>query len=319
MERNDFSFFADPTLLISLNVSLSRNELESDESATLTIEIRGTGNTKLVDLPSVSIPDDLETYDPKYSERLNIASKGYKGFKKEEYLIIPRYKGVYKIPALSFSYFDLATEKYVTLKSEPLELNVLSGPENTNINSKQSSLSSAQKNDVQILNNDILFIKTEDLALEKESVPFYETGIYKGLLYLGLAGLLLPWFIFGAKNKMEKMGVFKAKNSDLKAIKKAIQNAEEAHASSNQEKVLSSVHRSLQLIITAVTGFSSAESEKSAVEKALKKKNVSEQDTKKLIGLWEKIEFARFAPVKKEDESQMISDVKTVFKNLFKS
>jgi hypothetical protein len=129
--------------------------------------------------------------------------------------------------------------------------------------------------------------------------------------------LILPWFVFGAKNKMEKMGVFKAKNSELKNIKKAIHTAELAHASSNQEEVLSSLHISLQLIVSAVTGLSSAESEKSAIEKALNKKNVAEQDSKKLISLWEKIEFARFAPVKKEDESQMISDVKTVFKNLF--
>jgi hypothetical protein len=300
-----------------LNVSLSRNELESDESATLTIEIRGTGNTKLVDLPSVSIPDHLETYDPKYAEKLNVTSRGYKGFKREEYLIIPRYKGVYKIPVISFSYFDLASEKYVTLKSEPLEINVLSGPENTAKSSINSNSSVAQKNDVELLNSDILFIKTDDLVLEKQSESFYEAAIYKVLLYLGLAGLLLPWFIFGAKNKMEKMGVFKAKNSDIKNIKKAIQKAEEAHNSSNQEGVLSALHQSLQLIISAVTGLSSAESEKSAVEKALTKKSVAEQESKKLMGLWEKIEFARFAPVKKEDESQMISDVKTVFKNLF--
>jgi len=301
----------------ALNVSLSRNELESDESATLTIEIKGTGNTKLVDLPSVTIPDDLETYDPKYAEKLNVTSRGYKGFKREEYLIIPRYKGVYKIPVISFSYFDLASEKYVTLKSEPLEINVLDGPENTVKGSKSSNPVVAQKNDVQILNNDILFIKTDDLVLDQQTEPFYKSMLYKGLLYIGFSGLILPWFVFGAKNKMEKMGVFKAKNSDLKNIKKAIHTAELAHASSNQEEVLSSLHISLQLIVSAVTGLSSAESEKSAIEKALNKKNVAEQDSKKLISLWEKIEFARFAPVKKEDESQMISDVKTVFKNLF--
>ena len=136
---------------------------------------------------------------------------------------------------------------------------------------------------------------------------------------MGLAGLILPWFVFGAKNKMDKMGVFNAKNTNVKEVKKAIQKAEEAHSASNQEEVLSALHKSMQLIVTVVTGLSSAESEKSAVEKALIKKNVAQEDVNKLIGLWEKIEFARFAPVKKEDESQMISDLKTVFKNLFNS
>ena len=300
-----------------LNVSLSRNQLESDESATLTIEIKGTGNTKLVDLPSVSIPDDLETYDPKYEERLNVTSKGYKGYKKEEYLIIPRYKGIYKIPALSFSYFDLATEEYVTLKSDPLEINVLSGPENAKTNANQSSLSSAQKNNVEVLNSDILFIKTDNLILEKQGEPFYSSSTYKVLLYVGIVGLILPWFAFGAKNKMDKMGVFRAKNTHVKGIKRTIQQAEEAHSSANQDEVLTSLHKSIQLIISAVTGLSSAESEKGAVEKALIKKKVAETDIKKLISLWEKIEFSRFAPVKKEDESQMISDLKTFFQNLF--
>lgn len=303
----------------NFEVSLSRNELESDESATLTVKISGTGNTKLVDLPEVSIPDELETYDPKYSEKLSITSKGYKGFKKEEYLIIPRYKGVYKIPSLSFSYFDLASEKYVTIKSEPLEITVLSGPENQSASAGKAKSGGVQKNDVELLNEDILFIKTENTELKKATEPFYDSVLFKVLLYLGIAGLILPWFVFGAKNKMEKLGVFKPKNVDAKAIKKTLTTADANHQAGKSDEVLAALHKTLMLMVSSITGLSIAESEKSAVEKALESKNISDSDQSILLELWEKIEYARFAPVKKEDESEMITQLKTVYKNVFKS
>lgn len=93
----------------------NKKELNADESVSYVVQIEGEGNLGLFSLPDPEIPTSLEKYDPKYSENISYGSRGMKGFRKNEYLIIPRYGGEYKIPALSFSYFDPSTEKYVTL------------------------------------------------------------------------------------------------------------------------------------------------------------------------------------------------------------
>ncbi|MCT4623328.1 MAG: BatD family protein, partial [Schleiferiaceae bacterium] len=304
----------------NFEVSLSRNELEADESATLTIKISGSGNAKLVDLPTVSIPDDLETYDPKYSESFKMGGRGYKGYKKEEYLIIPRYKGEYKIPSITFSYFDLETEKYVTQRSEPLELVVLSGPENkSNTSISSTSKSSVQKNDIELLNEDILFIKTNDLKVEKEQQPFTSSKVYNMLLYIGIAGLILPWFVFGANSQLQKRGVFKKNTSAEKRIKQELALAKKANAAGDTTEMLHKLDLATLLLVQAVSGLNAASVEKELAKKELASKGIEQGLINELLKVWEQIEFARFAPLNAKDADDLIEQTQTITDKLLKA
>ena len=47
-----------------------------------------------------------------------------------EYLAIPRHAGTYKIPGVSFSYFDIRSKSYKTLKTEEYVISVEKGTGN---------------------------------------------------------------------------------------------------------------------------------------------------------------------------------------------
>ena len=157
-----------------LLVTLSRDNVKADESITLTVEISGNGNIQLADLPEPQIPTSIERYDPKYKENISTKITGISGNKRNEYLLIPRYRGVYKIPAITFSYFDPEKEEYITLTSDDLEVNVTDGPQATN-QPGTTQPGQPDKSTVTALGEDILFIHTKSGGFKKPGKPFFNS------------------------------------------------------------------------------------------------------------------------------------------------
>lgn len=132
---------------------LEKENAKTNEPVKLTLEIIGTGNIKLIDLPEINLPAGFEIYDPNVSEEINRTGK-IGGKKKAEYLLIPRLTGKREIPSIEFSYFDLQKNSYVTQSSQPFNINVEKGE------SSSESIAGAAGSSVNNLGNDIRFIKT---------------------------------------------------------------------------------------------------------------------------------------------------------------
>ena len=90
---------------------------------TIKITVKGTGNFDRVSSPVLSSLEGWKTYTPVASFK-PADSAGYKGKKQFEQAIIPLDASIKKIPALIFSYFDIGTEKYVTLRTSPISVNI---------------------------------------------------------------------------------------------------------------------------------------------------------------------------------------------------
>lgn len=100
---------------VTMATSLSADTVNANDAITYKVTFRGTGNLKLLKAPTINFPLDFEVYDPKESRDLNITENGMAGSVSFEYLIIPRYSGDYKIPAIRFSYFDSQSNTYKTI------------------------------------------------------------------------------------------------------------------------------------------------------------------------------------------------------------
>lgn len=115
----------------TMHAGLDRTALKTNETATLTLTIRGDGNIKLLEPPEISFPAGIDRYDPKVTD--DVVKNGGKisGTKTLEYLLIPRFAGTLTIPPVEFSFFDLDTKSYRTLRSEPFVLDVKESGEKT--------------------------------------------------------------------------------------------------------------------------------------------------------------------------------------------
>jgi hypothetical protein len=62
--------------------TISTQQTRANEPITLTLEIRGTGNLKLIQNPKIEFPSNFEVYDPTVDNKVQITSNGLSGTKK---------------------------------------------------------------------------------------------------------------------------------------------------------------------------------------------------------------------------------------------
>lgn len=166
---------------------LDKPHIKTNEAVTLKVKISGRGNLKLLAPPAITISPDIERYDPKISDNITKQRNQIAGSRTFEYLLIPRLAGEQKIPPFSFSYFDVERKNYVSLTGPELKIDVERGSEFA-----PSAVSNLSKEDIQLLGEDIRFIKSGDPSFRRKgerlvgSPMFYMLSTSPVLAFLGI-------------------------------------------------------------------------------------------------------------------------------------
>jgi len=92
-------------------VTSSKNDLKANESSQIKVAVTGKGNLKLFELPEIENPKELEIYTPEHKEAIKTTLSGIQGSVYNLYTVVPQFKGKYKIPKVSFSYFNPSEKK----------------------------------------------------------------------------------------------------------------------------------------------------------------------------------------------------------------
>lgn len=111
----------------TVNAQLDKKSLSTDDAATLTFTITGSGNLKLISNPKIDFPAGLGVYEPLTSDTITGRSPAITGSKVFVYNMNPQTPGAYTIPAIAFSYYDPATGSYKTLTTQPVNVQVSKG------------------------------------------------------------------------------------------------------------------------------------------------------------------------------------------------
>ncbi|NCP46568.1 MAG: protein BatD, partial [Flavobacteriales bacterium] len=236
---------------------------------------------------------DFEIYDPKITDNTKTTTNGVSGTKEYDYLIIPRFAGEYKIAPISFSYFNPTSKKYVTINSDPLTFKIAKGDGS----SANVSYSSANKEDIKLLGEDIRFIHTDNLVFSNPNDNFYGSWKFYGLLLLAPILFLLT-FIF--RNKI------RAANSDLALVKsrkanklasKLLISAEKSLIQNDKKAFYENVSKALFGYIGNKLNIPISELNQNNIKEKLSTIHVSETTINELIETLDLCDMARFAPV----------------------
>ncbi len=111
----------------TINGKMDKQEFTTDDVATLTLTITGSGNLKLIEAPKPALPNGLNTYDPQITDTITGRSSTISGSKIISYVITPHTPGDYDIPPVNFTYFNPQTGAYVTEHTQPIKLHVKAG------------------------------------------------------------------------------------------------------------------------------------------------------------------------------------------------
>lgn len=111
----------------NISAQADKTELKANDPVTIRVVVSGTGNMKLLKQPVINFPKDFDTYDAKITDKTRLTTNGVEGNMVYDFLAVPRNQGTYVIPPVEFIYYDIATDKYKTLKTDSFKLVVTKG------------------------------------------------------------------------------------------------------------------------------------------------------------------------------------------------
>ena len=286
----------------NISSSINSKELKTNDAITIKLVISGTGNLKLISNPEIKFPDDFEVYDPKVDNQVRLTKEGLTGNKVIEYLAIPRHAGTYKIPGVSFSYFDIRSKSYKTLNTEDYVINVEKGAGNAD----QVIANFTNKEDLKVLGEDIRYIKQNEVTFQPKGSFFYGSMSY-WLFYIIPALAFILFFIIYRKQAAENANV--AKMRSKKANKVAIKRMKLAGkllSENKKDAFYDEVLKALWGYISDKLNIPVSRLSKDNIEEKLRNHGVSEELIKEFLNALNDCEFARFAP---GDENQAMDKV----------
>ncbi|MGB0868264.1 MAG: BatD family protein [Flavobacteriales bacterium] len=162
-----------------LENKLSSDSTNVNETLTFTQTLKGKGNLKLFSLPNAVFPKDIEVYDPKSNDKITVNGGGMRGQKENQYILIPRNKGMYKFSIDGFTFFDPKKKKYVSVGGKTIAINVTGegGYAAQNNPSSTQTPNEVQQEKVDFIGDDILFIH-EETSLTTPQSNFFGTIKY---------------------------------------------------------------------------------------------------------------------------------------------
>ena len=286
----------------TLSSSISTQELKTNDAVTIKLVISGTGNMKLINTPEVGFPQDFEIYDPKVDNKFNLTRNGLAGNKVIEYLAIPRHAGTYTIPPIEFSYFDLKSQSYKTLKTDAYTLNVAKGEGNAD----QVVANFTSKEDLKVLGQDIRYIKTGNTRLTQKDDYFYGSTSY-WLWYIVPLALFIAFMVIYRKQAMENANVAKVRTKKAnKVATKRMKNAGKLLAEKKSEAFYDEVLKALWGYISDKLSIPVSQLSKDNIEEELQKHQVADELIKEFINNLNDCEFASYAPGNQDEKMDKI-------------
>ena len=286
----------------NISSSINSKELKTNDAITIKLVISGTGNLKLISNPEIKFPDDFEVYDPKVDNQVRLTKEGLTGNKVIEYLAIPRHAGTYKIPGVSFSYFDIRSKSYKTLNTEDYVINVEKGAGNAD----QVIANFTNKEDLKVLGEDIRYIKQNEVTFQPKGSFFYGSMSY-WLFYIIPALAFIIFFIIYRKQAAENANVAKVRTKKAnKVATKRMKLAGKLLSENKKDAFYDEVLKALWGYISDKLNIPVSRLSKDNIEEKLRNHGVSEELIKDFLNALNDCEFARFAP---GDESQAMDKV----------
>lgn len=272
------------------NSWIDRNKAKTGEAITYRLKIAGKGNFQLIQPPKLDLPPSFEVYDPKIVNNTKLGDNNVEGDLIFEYVIIPQTPGNYKIPAIDFSYFDLNSKEYKTIKTAEQSLEILQGT------TANYSANGTNKEDVKLLNQDIQYIKTSIGKIEQDKSHFFPSIWFYILLILPLFAWLAALYFKNEKQQLMNNQAELRRRQARKIAEKQLKDADKYLQLPDLQKFIDEISKALWGFAANKLSIPPANLSRDNIESIMRRKNVKEELIAELINLLDECEFARFAP-----------------------
>ncbi|WP_036870962.1 BatD family protein [Porphyromonas macacae] len=275
----------------SMKVNLSSQKPKTNESMTVTVDITGEGNLKLLSSPELKFPDTFEVYDPKVENKIEVTAGGVRGSRTIEYYAVPRQTGEYTLPEFEFSFFDPVSKSYKTLKSRSVSLSVSKGKDGVSMVS-----STANKEDIKLLSQDISYLKKETGVKRLVGYDF-TFGLFHWLLYA--IGILIAAIVFVPLKRMTRLQSNETALKHRRAnnvAKRRLREANTFRLAGDKESFNTALLRALWGFLGDKFKMSLSELNRSNIEIVLSRKGATSELIGDILKIIDQAEYEKYAP-----------------------
>lgn len=299
----------------TMSSTLDKTLLKANEALSYKIKIKGKGNFKLIDPPSIDFPVDFELYDPKLIDNFTTRENGISGDKSFVFLAIPRFGGNFTIPEVKFSYFDPAAGTYKTLSAKSYDIVV----ENADDEGSTTMITRSSGTEVRMLGQDIRFIKTGITKLHKPGVVWTSNSWFYVLYIIILLSSILSatGLINWQKSRADLAGI---KNRQAGRIgQKRLKTARVALKQNNKEEFLNEILKAMWGYMGDKFFIDPSGFRRDLIQEYFDKNNIDSALLKHLFELLDHCEYIRYAPGAEAKElDQILLSSEEILNNLEK-
>jgi hypothetical protein len=283
----------------NMEATLDKSEIKTNEAVNLKIRVAGSGNLRLIESPKVEFPGGFEVFDPKTSDRITTTTQGATGSRTFDYVAIPRGPGKFDLGSLEFSYFDPITEKYVSLRSKPLSLEV----EADGSDQSKMQMVGFGREDIRFIGQDIRFIKVDGFRLNLNgTLLFASTTYYIYVIIIVLFFITAFWWIQQQRHLMGNIALVRTRKAN-RVAKRRLKMAQNFLAVSNAEQFHEELLKAMWGYVSDKLSIPVSNLSYHSSKETLRLHGVDEVDVDEFLRIISVCEYARYAP--KDEKSQM--------------
>ena len=278
---------------------LTSSQVKANDAVIYRVTIEGSGNFKYVREPEPEFPSDFEVFDPKVDMSTRALSTGLQGRKVIEYTVIPRHAGTFTIPALEFSFFNLAKGQYQTVTTEAHTLEVERGAGDSENNSGSAvDYSGTNQERVRVLGNDIRYLHGVD-ADDLEPVdaePFYGSLSYWLFIVLPLLAFIIVAVVYRRRiRRLADVAGTRTRRAG-KVAERRLKAANQALKAKDETAFYESIHKAILGYVGDKLRIPLSDLSQDNILDALQSHGVAADSIQVVKQVLDTCQFARYAP-----------------------
>lgn len=286
---------------LTLRSSVDRRELDQGDALTWRIRLEGTGHVDAATMPQPALGPEFNVHQSANASESAPENGRLRGSRTVEYLVIPQEPGEFLIPALDYSWFDSASDRYVRARTEAIPVRVAPSE-----GGGASVFTGGRKSEIELLARDILHIET----VGSDTSPWPGPLPGRASFWILLAGSPLAWAISGAVSRRRRRLL-----ADPRRLRERRARTVARRRLEGEESVDQRVSAALEGYVADRFDRSASGLVRDEIETLLRGRGVGDDLVLRMRALLERCDALRFAPSRASADS-LVEDARQLIDRL---
>ncbi|MDE6311770.1 MAG: BatD family protein [Muribaculaceae bacterium] len=276
------------------SATLSPELLKTNEAATYTYTVKGTGNIKFLNMPEMEFPAGIDVYTPKTDIDAHVAGANMSGTHTTIYTIVPQEQGAFTIPGKPFVYFDPDRHEYRTVDIPAIDIKVARGAATSSVAPEQKAINTEI--------NDILHIHSLKGGVHKSPV-YIVCSIWYWSIFIALTLALVGVVLIYRRNIRLNADVAGRKLARAgRVANKRLKEARGYMQAHEGDKFYESLSQALRGYLGDKFGIAPSQLMRENIASRLEERGATPETVAEVLEVLDTCEMARFTPMGSDTE-----------------